>query len=151
MLGLIAGEGHADAGRPPLGQIFQSNAVFHGAFILSQLCTGRVQEAQPLPRLRQEGLQHPLLLRQMAVQLLPSAVLQQRPDGGQAEAHVPQGGDAPRRGELLLAVVAVAGERVGVDGLEQPQLVVAAQHADAEPGQLGKGTDFQHGRFLTYM
>lgn len=51
----------------------------------------------------------------------------------------------------LLAVVAVAGERVGVDGLEQPQLVVAAQHADAEPGQLGKGTDFQHGRFLTYM
>ena len=67
----------------------------------------------------------------------------------QAKPHIPQRRDPPSHRQLVLAVITIAGG--GINGCrgQQTNLVIVAQHADADPGQLGKFSDFQHCFVLT--
>ena len=53
-------------------------------------------------------------------------------------------GTAEHLGQLVLAVVTIAGHLVDLRGGQQPFLVVVTQHPDTDSGQFGKFTDLQH-------
>lgn len=135
-LPVVAGEDLADAGYMPLRQGLDGDIVFHGFFFLSQPINGCVQEPQLVRRLpdgrlyrRPPGLQPPL----HGVPVLPAG--QQRCRVRQGEPQAPQGGDAAGGQQLGGRVPAVAGPGVDVLRYQQADLVVVAQHADADPGQ----------------
>ena len=147
-LPVIAGDGHADAGGVPLRQGLQYHVVTHIRF-LSQPFHGCLQEPQPSGGVFRQSGQLQLPQPEIPGQDLRVVVLlQDVRDGRQAEAHLPQGGDASRRGQLALAVVAVAGEGVRAGRHQQTDLIVVPQHPDTHPGQLGKISDLQHVSFL---
>src|SRR5262245_60584422 len=64
-------------------------------------------------------------------------------DLGQAEAELPEAPDEPGVVELRAGVGAVRGLGIDAGGLEQPDLVVMAQGADAQPAEAREATDRQ--------
>ena len=135
-LPVVAGEDLADAGYMPLRQGLDGDIVFHGFFFLSQPINGCVQEPQLVRRLpdgrlyrRPPGLQPPL----HGVPVLPAG--QQRRRVCQGEPHVPQSSDTVGDHQLEGRILAVAGPGIGVLRHQQADLVVVAQHPDADSGQ----------------
>ena len=142
---IVAGNRHAHAGGIALGQGLQSNVVFHGVVILSQLLPGRLQQPQPILRLFQQFAQLRLFYAKKIVHgIRIIVVLQNSANGGDSEAHVLQRGDAPGYGKLIFAVIPVAGKAIDLRRPQQAGLIVMAQHADADSGQLREFSNFQH-------
>lgn len=143
-LRLIAGNGHPHTGGIALGQGLDSNIISHGIF-LSQSFPCAVQQPQLPGHVLRLGLQHRLLGGKTFVQSLAVVIEVQHPaDVRQTEPHVLQRRDAAHGGQLGLAVIAVVGKPVDLRRVQQPDVVIMAQHPDADAGQLGKFSDLQH-------
>ena len=113
---------------------------------LSQPFEGCVQKCQLARRILCLGLQLRPPDRKERLQPLTVVIDLEHPDDvGEGEAHVLQRGDAARRGQLILPVIPIIREAVDLDGLQESDLIVVAQHSDADPGQLRKFSDLQHG------
>ena len=131
---LIAGQNHAHTGGLALGDDFDVDVIIH-VFFLSQPFSGGVQKQHSAGCFIGQNEQLRLPGCQIAVQPLPVVVDQQNfPNLRQTESHFFQGVDAVDRRQLFFAVIAVAGECVHFAGGQQADLVIVAQHPNADSG-----------------
>lgn len=141
---LIAGNGHPHTGGIALRQGLDSNIISHSIF-LSQSFPRAVQQPQLPGHILRLRLQRRLLGGKTFVQPLAVVIEVQHPaDVRQTEPHVLQRRDAAHGGQLGLTVIAVVGEPVDIRRVQQSDVVIMAQHPDADAGQLGKFSDLQH-------
>ena len=136
-LPVVAGKDLADAGYLPLRQGLDGDIVVHLFFILSQPFDGCVQKPQPVQCLLNGGLHRCPLGQQARLHggpVLPAG--QQRGRLCQGEPQAPQGGDPVGGHQLGRRVPAVAGPGIGLLRHQQADLIVVAQHPDADSGQL---------------
>jgi len=82
--------------------------------------------------------QHPANLRRRQV------LVEQLRDLLQREAEVLQGENAVEPGQLVERVVAIAGEAIDLDGLEQPDFVVVTQRLHRHAADSRKVSDLDH-------
>ena len=131
----IAWNGHAHGGGIALRNGLDGDVIAHG-FFLPQPLAGCIQKRQLARRILGKGVQLGFARTQISVQPLPVLVdFQNTHDIRQREAHILQRRDAADDGQLILAVIAVIGEAVNLGGFEQADLIIVAQHSDADPGQ----------------
>ena len=132
---LIAGDGHLYGGGVALGDRFQRDIIAHGLF-LSQPFSGCVQKRQFARRVKREFFQLALPGGKIALQRLAVVVnFEDFHDIGEGKSHVLERCDPAHRRELILPVIPVIGEAVDLGGFQETDLVIMAQHADADSGQ----------------
>ena len=139
----ISGNGHANRCRVSFRKLFQGYIIFHGFVILSHPFHRCFQKPHTICRLPLQLDQFCLLVQQMLHQLRIVIRTQQHfPNVGQTKAHILQGSNPIGNRKLILTVIPIAGKRVNLCRLQQTDLIIMAQHTNADSGQLGKISDF---------
>ena len=144
-LAVVGGHRVAQAHNLHGGDFLEGYIVLHTVIVLSQSFDGVFEDREP-------GAEVPRFLphlgeayRQVAAKAFRIVVLREDlPDRRQPEPHRLEGLDLTRRLQLPCAVVAVAGEGIHRLGGQQTDLIVVAQHLDADHRQLGKFADLEH-------
>ena len=125
MMALCRKAGHTITGEPEGADV----AVLNTCGFIESAKSEAIDNILQLGRLKEEGKLKKLLVAGCLTQRYPDDIRKRK-------SHILQRRNAADCREVILSVISVIGESVGFGKLEKPDLGVAAQHSDADPGQL---------------